>query len=56
MALNKLEYFVSLAREGSFAKAARGLGISQPTLSRAIAALEKDLGAALFDRSTPEPN
>jgi len=51
MDLNKLEYFVSLAREGGFAKAARSLGISQPTLSRAIAALEKDLGQALFDRS-----
>lgn len=48
--LRQLEYFCSVARTGSFTKAAEELGIAQPSLSEQIAKLEKGLGAALFER------
>lgn len=38
--------------EGSLNRAARRLGVSQPTLSRQIQALEQEMGAALFERGT----
>ena len=47
-----LREFVSLARTSSFTKSARELNVSQPTLSKHIAALERELGFSLFDRST----
>ena len=50
--LAALRLFVRVARSGSFSRAARELAMSQPTASRAIAALEKEAGAALFTRST----
>ena len=43
-------YAVALARHGNFAKAADSLGLSQPSLSRNIAALEAQVGVKLFDR------
>ena len=43
--------FLAVLREGSLSGAARALGLAQPTLGRQIAALERDLGAALFVRS-----
>ena len=45
-----LRYFLLVAKEQSFTKAAKQLNITQPTLSRQLAALEEDLGAKLFDR------
>ena len=39
-----------LARHGNYARAAEALGIAQPNLTRAIAALEASLGVRLFDR------
>jgi DNA-binding transcriptional LysR family regulator len=39
-----------LARHGNYARAAEALGIAQPNLTRAIAALERSLGLRLFDR------
>lgn len=46
------QYFLEIARAGSLNRAADTLGVSQPTLSRHLQALEKRLGQTLFDRST----
>ena len=47
-----LRLFVRVARTGSFSAAARELDLSQPSVSRIIATLEKDVGAALVTRTT----
>lgn len=46
-----LIYFLTIAKERSFTKAAEQLHITQPTLSRQIAALEEEIGVPLFVRS-----
>ncbi len=51
MDLRVLRYFLIVAKEQSFTKAAKQLHITQPTLSRQLAVLETDLGVELFDRS-----
>ena len=50
--LGTYEMFIAVAEQGSFAGAARRLGISPPALSRGIAELEARLGVSLFHRST----
>ncbi len=47
-----MQLFVRVARSGSFSAAAREMGVTQPTASRIVAALEKQVGAALLTRST----
>ena len=48
MELRKLRYFLTVAKEQSFTKAAEQLHITHPTLSRQLAAFEEELGIALF--------
>ncbi len=47
---NRARAFLVTAEEGTFSAAARALGSTQPTLSRQVAALEEELGVALFAR------
>lgn len=54
MELKRLRYFVAVAHELSFSKAARKLGVSQPALSRGIKELEAHIGGELFHRSTTD--
>lgn len=46
-----LRVFLAVAKSGSLTRAARDLGLSQPTVGRRIAALEKRTGARLLDRT-----
>lgn len=50
MELKQVRYFLAVADAGSFSAGARRAFVTQPTLSVAIAALEAELGAKLFER------
>lgn len=50
MTLNQLNYFCHLAETEHYGQAAKALYISQPSLSKAMAMLERELGVSLFER------
>lgn len=47
-----LKLFVRVARQGNFSAAGRDLNLPQPTVSRTISSLEKNMGVALLTRTT----
>ena len=52
MELRLLRYFLAVARENSFTRAAHYLHVTQPTLSRQMMDLEEELGQKLLNRET----
>jgi LysR family transcriptional regulator, hydrogen peroxide-inducible genes activator len=50
MQMHQVRYFLALCEELNFTRAARRCGVSQPSLTTAISALERDLDGALFHR------
>ncbi|MEU0185325.1 LysR family transcriptional regulator [Streptomyces sp. NPDC006207] len=52
MEIRRLQHFIAVAEERSFTRAAERLNLVQSGISASIRALEKDLGAALFERTT----
>lgn len=50
MEIRHLRYFLAMAREGSMTRAAQRLHVTQPTLSKAVRALEDELGQQLYAR------
>jgi DNA-binding transcriptional LysR family regulator len=54
MEMYQIRYFLSVARELNFTRAADECGVAQPSLSRAIKQLEGELGGELFRRERPQ--
>lgn len=52
MEFEQLRHFREVAETGNFTRAAAGIGLSQPALSRSIARLENELGQPVFERQT----
>jgi DNA-binding transcriptional LysR family regulator len=50
MEMHQIRYFLALCEELNFTRAARRCGVTQPSLTNAIRALERELGAAVFIR------
>ena len=54
MTQSQIKYFLAVAQEMSFSKAAESLYVSQPAVSRQVAQLEQELGVPLFIRTNQE--
>ena len=52
MEIAQCRYFLALCQEGNFTRAAKRCGVAQPSLTRAIRKLERELGEPLFVRRT----
>ena len=50
MQMHQIRYFLALCEERNFTRAAKRCGVSQPSLTNAIIALEQELGGAVFQR------
>ena len=48
---SRISIFIAVSEEGSFTKAAKRMGISQPAVSQNISEIEKEVGARLFERN-----
>ena len=48
---SRINVFMAVCEEGSFTKAAKRLGISQPAVSQNISEIEKGIGARIFERN-----
>ena len=53
MNFSSMEYFIALAEERSFTRAAQRLMVTQQTLSAHIAGIERELGVRLVNRKVP---
>lgn len=51
MTLQQLKYIVTVAETGTFSKAAKVLLLSQPSLTKSVKELEKEMGIIIFDRT-----
>ena len=53
--MQQIRYFLALCEELNFTAAARRCGVSQPSLTTAIGALERELGGRCFSESRRSP-
>ena len=53
MQMHQIRHFLALCEECNFTRAAKWSGITQPSLTNAISALERESGGALFQRKRP---
>ena len=56
MDINSLYTLIAIAEHGSFAEAARQLNLSDSTVSLQVAAMERESGKVIFDRSHRPPS
>lgn len=56
MEFRQLQYFVAVAEEESFSRAAEKMNVSQPSLSKAIQSIEDEYGVTLVKRTTRSLN
>lgn len=54
MEFRQIRYFLEIVKIGTFQRAAEGLGLTQPALSRQIALLEREIGKPLMERGSRE--